>query len=90
MAENTTETTTTSVEKASDGTVKISVEKYEELLRKANEQKVTYNQTIVERTAEQVAEGQVMWGNLLVVAGVVQVGVGFYLRLKGAKGLAAL
>ena len=80
MAEETTESVTTTTAKASDGTVKISVEKYEELMRKANEQKVTYNQTVIEKTPEMAASDKIVFGNLFMVAGVAQIASGAYLR----------
>jgi hypothetical protein len=87
MPEETTESVSTT--KTSDGTVKISVEKYEELTALANRpQTVVYNR--VEKTPEMAANDQLVMGNVFLIAGVAQVLLGGYLRFKGLSTLKSL
>ena len=90
MAEETS-TTETTVKKSS-GSVKIDVEEYNDLMRRANEPKQIYNPvyTTVEKTPEMAANDLVTTGNVFLFAGVAQVVIGGYLRLKGLKALKAL
>lgn len=88
MAEETTESVTTV--KASDGTVKISVEKYEELVRKANEQKVYYNQTVVEKTPEMAAQDLVHMGVFFMGGGGTMFVIGVLQFMAGHRKLNAL
>lgn len=57
------------VKTTSDGSVKISVEKYEELLRKASYKPPVINRTNVVKTAEMVAQDYRMLGGGLMGLG---------------------
>lgn len=70
------------VKTASDGTVKISVEKYEELLRKAA-RPTTINRTQVIKTAEMAAREYRIWGGSLMGVGGALFSVGAFLYSKG-------
>jgi Ethanolamine utilization protein EutJ (predicted chaperonin) len=69
-------TTSETVKKTSDGMVKISLEKYEELNRKANEPKVYPNYTTVQKTAAMQAADNKMYGCLWMGGGVSMVLIG--------------
>lgn len=79
-------TTTESVTVKSAGTVKITVEEYNDLQTRANRpQNVTYNQTV--KTDAMRAEDNVMYGSLLMgggatvfLIGAVQLAVGLKQR----------
>jgi hypothetical protein len=55
-------TTTNTVKTASDGTVKIAIEKYNELLEKAAAKPPVINRTTVIKTAEMLAKEHQAWG----------------------------
>lgn len=76
MAEETT--TSEVVKKSSDGTVKISVEKYEQLVAKAAEEKhISYpTYTTVEKTPAMRAADNQMYGGLLMGAGLCTTAIG--------------
>lgn len=57
------------VKTTSDGTVKISVEKYNELLEKAAVKPPVINRTTVNKTAEMLAKETRMWGGGLMGLG---------------------
>ena len=86
-------TTTETVKTASDGTVKIAVEKYNELLEKIASQKETIsglnqrlnearapviNRTVVNKTAEMVAEDHRVWGATFMGTGAILLGIGAF------------
>ena len=90
MAEEKIETVSTTTAQKSGGTVKITIEEYNTLVRKAGEEKVTYNQTIVQKTAEQSANDKILYGNFSILGGVGLIGIGIYSRAKGIKALAKI
>jgi len=71
------------VKTASDGTVKISVEKYNELVAKAVAKPPVINRTTVIKTPEMVAEEYRMWGGGLMGVGAAFFLVGLYLFRAG-------
>jgi hypothetical protein len=77
--------TTETVKTASDGTVKIAIEKYNELLEKAAQPK-TINQTVnrVIKTPEMAAADHRAWGTTFVLGGVAMAVVGA-IRLKAGR-----
>lgn len=70
------------VKTTSDGTVKISVEKYNEMLRLANRPQ-TINKTQVIKTAEMLAKEYRMWGGALMGLGGSLFVVGAFLYRAG-------
>lgn len=89
MAEEITNTET--VKSSSDGTVKISIEKFEELTRRANEEKnVVNNVTQIVKTNEQHAIDKVVSGDIMIAGGLVSTGLGLWVRFKGKTALRAL
>lgn len=70
------------VKTASDGTVKISVEKYEELLKKAS-RPTTVNQTRIVKTAEMAAKDLRIWGGTFMGLGATLFTVGAFLYKAG-------
>jgi hypothetical protein len=62
------EEVTNTVKSMSDGTVKISVEKYNELLEKAAKPPVI-NRTVVQKTAKMLAQEHRAWGITLMGLG---------------------
>lgn len=70
------------VKTASDGSVKISVEKYEELLSKAA-RPTTINRTEVIKTAEMAAREYRLWGGTLMGLGASMFTVGAFLYRAG-------
>jgi hypothetical protein len=70
-------TTTNEVKTASDGTVKISVEKYNELLQKSVAKPPVINRTTVVKTDKMIAGENRMWGGTLM-------GVGASMFIAGA------
>jgi hypothetical protein len=79
-------TKTETVKTASDGSVKISLEKFQELTAKANEPK-TVNVTRVMMTPAQRASADVLSGDISMLFGVMLLGVGGYLRYRGVSAL---
>lgn len=69
-------TTTETVKTASDGTVKIAIEKYNELLEKAAAKPPVINRTVVNKTARMLAQENRAWGTTLVLGGMAMVVVG--------------
>lgn len=70
------------VKTASDGSVKISVEKYEELLKKAA-RPTTVNRTEVIKTAEMAAREYRLWGGTFMGLGAAMFTVGAFLYRAG-------
>jgi len=70
------------VKTASDGTVKISVERYEDLLSKANKPP-TINRTNVVKTAEMAAKEYRIWGGTFMALGVTLFIVGARIYIAG-------
>jgi hypothetical protein len=68
-------TTTETVKTASDGVVKISIEKYEELIAKAAEKAPVISRTII-KTPEMLAQEHKAWGWTFIGAGAALIGVG--------------
>jgi hypothetical protein len=62
-------TTVNAVKTLSDGTVKISVEKYTELLEKAAVKPPVINRTVVNKTAEMLVAEHRAWGVTLMGLG---------------------
>jgi hypothetical protein len=75
--------TVQSIKTASDGTVKIAIEKYNELLQKAAE-KPPVNRTVINKTAEMLAQEHRAWGGTFMGLGVAFFAVGA-LRYKAGK-----
>lgn len=93
--------TVNAVKTASDGTVKIAVEKYNEMLETVANQKESIrglnerlakalseppviNRTVVNKTAEMVAEDHRVWGGTFIGLGVISFVVGAF-RYKAGK-----
>ena len=76
-------TSTNEVRTTSDGTVKISVEKYNELLEKAAAKPPVINRTTVNKTAEMLAKEQRMWGGTFMGLGGSMFVVGAFLYRAG-------
>jgi len=70
------------VKTSSDGTVKISIEKYEELLAKAAKPPVI-NRTTINKTAEMAAKEYRMWGGSLMGIGATMFVIGAALYKAG-------
>ena len=77
-------TVTSAVKTASDGTVKIAVEKYNELLEKAAVKPPVINRTVVNKTTEMLAEEHRAWGTTLMLGGVSMLVVGA-IRFKAGR-----
>jgi hypothetical protein len=77
--------TTETVKTASDGTVKIAIEKYNELVEKAGQPKVV-NQTVkrIVKTSEMAAQDHKAWGTTFVLGGAAMIVVGV-IRFGAAK-----
>lgn len=75
--------TTDTVQTVSDGVVKISIEKYEELVAKAAEKAPVINKTVV-KTAEMLAQENKAWGGTFMAVGAVMFAVGA-LRFKAGR-----
>ena len=72
------------VKSVSDGTVKISVEKYEELLKKAAKPtEMIVNRTVVNKTAEMAAREYRLWGGSFMGLGAALFTVGAFLYRQG-------
>lgn len=101
MSDEVINTTAETVKTASDGTVKIAVEKYNELLEMIADQKDSIrslreqlfkarnappviNRTVINKTAEMVAEDHRMWGGSLMGLGAAFFAVGAF-RYKAGK-----
>lgn len=70
MADEVSSTTVNSVSKTSDGFVKIAVEKYNDLLERAAAKPPVINRTVVNKTAEMVAQENRAWGGTFMAVGV--------------------
>jgi len=77
-------TTTNTVKTASDGTVKIAVEKYNELLEKAAAKPPVINRTTVVKTPEILAQEHRVWGGTLMGLGASMFVVGA-LRFRAGR-----
>lgn len=84
MSDEVSTTITEAVKKMSDGTVKISVEKYEDLLEKAAVKAPVINRTVVEKTAEMLAQEHRAWGGTFMGLGASFFVVGA-LRYKAGR-----
>lgn len=71
------------VKTSSDGNVKISLERYNQLLKAAEAKPVVVNRTQVIRTAEMLAADYRMWGGGLMGLGASMFAVGAFLYKKG-------
>ena len=81
------ETTTINTVKAtSDGTVKIAVEKYNELLEKAATKPPVINRTVINKTPEMLAKEYQMWGGTFMGLGASMFVVGVLLFRAGRAG----
>jgi hypothetical protein len=69
MADEVSNTTVESVKKTSDGSVKISVERYEELLEKAAAKPPVINRTTVHKTPEMLSQEHRAWGGTFMGLG---------------------
>jgi hypothetical protein len=74
------------VKTTSDGSVKISVEKYEELLAKAARKPPVVNQTTVVKTAEIAAKEYRVWGGTFMGLGASMFIIGAVLYNAGRVG----
>lgn len=73
---------TNTVKSVSDGTVSITIERYEELLKLAAEKApVIYN--TMQKTEEMVAQDNKIWGGILIGGGVCLSVIGTALHLLG-------
>ena len=81
--ENTVKTT-------SDGTVKITVERYQELLEKSQEKAPVYNYTTMQKTPAMVANDNLMWGSVFMSGGLAVAGIGAVIFAVGLKQKRAL
>jgi hypothetical protein len=87
------------VQTSSDGTVKIAIEKYNELVEKIADQKESIrslnerlsqarapviNRTVVNKTAEMVAADHRVWGATFMGTGALLLGIGAF-RLKASR-----
>jgi hypothetical protein len=79
-------TTINEVKTTSDGSVKISVEKYEELLAKSAAKPPVINRTTVIKTAEIAAKEYRLWGGTLMGMGVAMIAAGAVLYNAGRVG----
>jgi hypothetical protein len=70
------------VKTSSDGTVKISIETYNDLLTRANKPPVI-NRTTVMKTAEMAAQDYRMWGGTFMGLGAAMFTVGAFLYRAG-------
>lgn len=77
--------TVQSIKTASDGTVKLSIEMYNELLEKAATKPPVINRTIVNKTAEMLAQEQRVWGGTFMALGSSLAVVGAFLYRVGKK-----
>lgn len=78
--------TTSTVKAASDGTVKIAVEKYNELLEKAAAKPPVINRTTVIKTPEMLAKENLAWGTTLMGLGAAMAVVGAFRTRAGRTG----
>jgi len=67
---------TETVKTASDGTVKIAVERYNELIEKAAAKPPVINRTTVHKTAEMLAQEHRAWGVTFMLGGAAALVVG--------------
>ena len=86
MFEQDKQTTINTVKTASDGTVKIAVERYNELLEKAAAKPPVINRTVVNKTAEMLAREQQVWGATFMGLGASMFVVGALLFRTGRAG----
>jgi len=75
---------TETVKTASDGTVKIAVERYNELIEKAAAKPPVINRTTVHKTAEMLAQEHRAWGVTFMLGGAAALVVGA-IRFGAAK-----
>lgn len=102
MPEEGSTTTVNEVTKTTDGQVKISIEKYDELLEKVADQKGTIsdlrsrlhkatneppviNRTVVNKTAEMLADERRVWGGTCMGLGASLLVVGAFIYRAGTK-----
>lgn len=79
-------TTVNTVKTASDGTVKIAVERYNELLKEAAAKPPVINRTVVNKTAEMLASEHRAWGGTLMGLGASMFAVGVFRYRAGRTG----
>lgn len=75
--------TTTETKTSSDGSVKISVESYNDLLTKAAAKPPIVNHTTVQKTPEMLAKESRLWGGSLMGLGASMFAVGAGLFKSG-------
>ena len=75
--------TTTEVKQTSDGNVKVSLEKYNDLVAKAEAKPPVINRTTVVKTEEMVAEEKRLWGGSLMGLGTSLFAIGATLFKMG-------
>lgn len=78
--------TTNTIKTASDGTVKIAIEKYNELLERAAEKAPVINRTTVVKTVEMLAKEHQAWGTTLMGLGACMFAVGVFRFRIGRTG----
>jgi hypothetical protein len=83
MSEEVSTTTTEAVKKVSDGMVKITVEMYNDLLAKAATKPAVINRTVVNKTAEMLAQEYRAGGGTLMGLGASLFVVGAFLYKAG-------
>ena len=69
MSDEVSSTTVNAVKTMSDGTVKLSIEKYNELLEKAAEKAPVINRTVIQKTTEMLAKEHRAWGTTFMGLG---------------------
>lgn len=77
--------TTTETKMTSDGSVKISVESYNDLLARAARKPPVINHRTVQKTPEMLAEEKRLWGGSLMGLGASMFTVGAALFKSGLK-----
>lgn len=78
--------TTSTVKTASDGTVKIAIEKYNKLLEKATAKPPVINRTTVVKTPEILAKENQAWGTTFMGLGASMFAVGIFRFRAGRTG----
>lgn len=75
-----------SVTTASDGTVKITIEKYNELVKQAAKKPEVINKTVVNKTPEMLAQENQAWGVTFMGGGAAMFIVGAIRFWRGRHG----
>jgi len=84
MPDEVSSTTVNAVKTMSDGTVKLSIEKYNELLEKAALKAPVINRTTIQKTTEMLAKEHRAWGTTFMGLGASFLIVGA-IRYKASR-----